>query len=676
MGWNGIERNRMDFILTDLLPVELSELFSFIPFYSFLLGKEQQKKVFKLIENLKENKAKANCVMFENSWSTKPLKYNILKGTDTMREMSIVQPLAALNLFLFMECYQKDILDFFDKKHCFSIRYHKKSTDLFYKAKEKKVTQYFQRQSHRVGRGVIQQTGNYFKISPFESINAFTGSQIWRMCNFKFKYYAKMDYKSCFDSIYTHAYTWIIERNVVDSKEAKNSHLFITIDRILQNINGRSSNGLVVGPEFSRMIAEVLLQEIDREIMLALLNEGIIHGKDYSAFRYVDDIFIFANEYEKIDKIIEKYRLIGKRYLLRLNELKLKKGNTPCLPKEWLEKTRVLSDIIGKFFYQGKKVDYEQLPADKRFLVKTDFISVDRLKDEIAVLMKTHQDDRRTIVSFLLSTLLNNISKKKNNYTLFNKQGFGRALLLLDIALFIYAFYSSFDQTRKLISIITYMNGEVNFKNDCNARTKLNKIIQRYSFVFQSGNLFDICDWFPFCLEYNISLDAKTEEVLIGKAVKLNDPLIWANLLLYSKYYEPFFNEMEAKVESIVEGQMSRISEKEPFLQIEIWYVLIFHNCPYMSVALRDRMNGLINQVSTDNSKKLRKDPSQPSLIAIKLVCDFLQLQSTGGNKPAESFFNWKGESDFSEQITYRTYQRTIFKRYHKSKYGLYASLD
>jgi hypothetical protein len=220
------------------------------------------------------------------------------------------------------------------------------------------------------------------------------------------------------------------------------------------------------------------------------------------------------------------------------------------------------------------------------------------------------------------------------------------------------------------------MNGEVNFKNDCNAQTKLNKIIQRYSFVFQSGNLFDICDWFPFCLEYNISLDAKTEEVLIGKAVKLNDPLIWANLLLYSKYYEPFFNEMEAKVESIVEGQMSRISEKEPFLQIEIWYVLIFHNCPYMSVALRDRMNGLINQVSTDNSKKLGKDPSKPSLIAIKLVCDFLQLQSTGGNKPAESFFNWKGESDFSEQITYRTYQRTIFKRYHKSKYGLYASLD
>ena len=62
------------------------------------------------------------------------------------------------------------------------------------------------------------------------------------------------------------------------------------------------------------------------------------------------------------------------------------------------------------------------MPEDEQFLVKTEFISVDRIKDEIAVLVKEHSEDRRTIVSFLLSTLLNNISKKKNGYTLFGKQ--------------------------------------------------------------------------------------------------------------------------------------------------------------------------------------------------------------------------------------------------------------
>lgn len=219
------------------------------------------------------------------------------------------------------------------------------------------------------------------------------------------------------------------------------------------------------------------------------------------------------------------------------------------------------------------------------------------------------------------------------------------------------------------------MNDEINFKNDQNAHIKLSKAIQRYSFVIQRGNVFDICDWFPFFLEYNIFLDTETENVLIEKAVKHNNPIIWANILLYSQYYDPFFNEMKDKVSSIVEKQISRISDKEPLLQTEIWYVLIFHNCPYLSSVLRNAMSDLINQISKTASKKIVEE-RQISQIATKLVCDFLQIQSHQGNKPVISLFNWKGKDSFSEQITYRTYQRTIFKRYRKNQYGLYASLD
>jgi len=675
MGWNGMERNRLDFILTDLLPVELSELFTFSPFYSFLLEKQQQETLSSLIDILKTNKAKGNSIMFENGWGTTPLKYNILKNANSTREMSVVQPFSALNLFLFIECYQKDILNFFEEKHCFSIRYHKKSTDLFYKSKAKKATHYFQQQSSRVGKGAIQQVGNYFRISPFESINAFSDSRIWQLCNFKYRYYAKMDYKSCFDSIYTHSYKWIIERNVIDSKSAKNSHLFLTIDRILQNINGLSSNGLVVGPEFSRMVAEILLQQIDSEVIHSLSSNGLIHNKDYAAFRYVDDIFIFADEQMTIDRIIDKYRLLGEKYLLHLNELKLVKGETPCLPKEWLEKTRSLSDLISEFFYKGKKIDFDRLPDDERFLVKIDYIPVDRLKDEIAALMKMHSEDRRTIVSFLLSTLYNNISKKKDGYTLFGKQSTGRAFLLLDFAFYIYAFYPSFDQTRKIISMIAYFCDEIDFKNNDDLRVKLSRLILRYSFVFQKGNLFDLCDWFPFFLEYNISLGVKIENIIIEKATEYNNPIIWSNLLLYSRYYEPFFNATKDKVESVIEKQISCITGKEPFLHGEFWYVLIFHNCPYISASLKNRISNLIDEIKLEASMK-QSGSIIPSLAVAEMVCGFLQRQSSNANKPEESFFNWKGARNFSEQITYRTYQRTIFKRYRKNKYGLYASLD
>lgn len=674
MGWSGLERNKLDYILTDLLPVEISELFSFSQLYAFLLAKDRQKTLETLIHEIQQVKAKSCSLMFKEGWSTKPLKYRILKGNDTMREMSVIQPFSALNLYIFIECYQKEILSYFEKHHEFSIRYHKKNTDLYYKSKSGKVTQYFQDQSSRVGRGVIQQAANYFRIAPFESINSFADSRIWRMCNFKYKYYAKLDYKACFDSIYTHAFTWIIERNVVDAKAASNSHLFVTIDRILQNINGRSSNGIVVGPEFSRMMAEILLQHIDSEMCLSLEKDGICYNVDYVAFRYVDDIFLFANQSQILDQILAKYKTIAERYLLRLNELKLVKGTTPCLPKEWLGKTRQLSDIIGNFFFQGKKVDYEKLPEEERFLVKTDYISVDRIKDEIAVLVKQHSDDARTIVSFLLSTLLNNISKKKNGYSLFGKQQLGKALLLLDMALYIYAFYPSFDQTRKIISIIAYMNSEVDFKTDEKAHEKMGRVINRYAFVFQSGNIFDLCDWFPFFHEYNIVLDAKTERALIHTAEECNDPIIWANLLLYSQYYPPFFDELQRKVETVVKKQICKISDKEPMMQVEFWYVLIFHNCPYISLTLRQKMSNLIQEIKKSATSK--SSSPFPSAIVTQLICEFLEQRSPSGNKPEESLFNWKGIKNFSDQITYRTYQRTVFKRYRKNTYGLYASLD
>lgn len=679
MGWSGLERNKLDYILTDLLPVEISELFSFSQLYAFLLAKDRQKTLKTLIHEIQQVKAKSCSLMFKEGWSTKPLKYRILKGNDTMREMSVIQPFSALNLYIFIECYQKEILSYFEKHHEYSIRYHKKNTDLYYKSKSGKVTQYFQDQSSRVGRGVIQQAANYFKIAPFESINSFADSRIWRMCNFKYKYYAKLDYKACFDSIYTHAFTWIIERNVVDAKAASNSHLFVTIDRILQNINGRSSNGIVVGPEFSRMMAEILLQHIDSEICLSLEKDGICYNVDYVAFRYVDDIFLFANQSQILDQILAKYKTIGERYLLRLNELKLVKGTTPCLPKEWLGKTRQLSDIIGNFFFQGKKIDYEKLPEEERFLVKTDYISVDKIKDEIAVLVKQHSDDARTIVSFLLSTLLNNISKKKNGYSLFGKQQLGKALLLLDMALYIYAFYPSFDQTRKIISIIAYMNSEVDFKTNEKAHEKMGRVINRYAFVFQSGNIFDLCDWFPFFHEYNIVLDAKTESALIHTAEECNDPIIWANLLLYSQYYPPFFDELQKKVETVVKKQICKISDKEPMMQVEFWYVLIFHNCPYISLTLRQKMSSLIQETKKSATSKTGSSKSSspfPSAVVTQLICEFLEQRSPSGNKPEESLFNWKGIKNFSDQITYRTYQRTVFKRYRKNTYGLYASLD
>lgn len=220
-------------------------------------------------------------------------------------------------MYFFIECYQKEILDTLEGNSCFSLRYHRKNSELYYKRRIKRITDYFEKTSKKVDRRILQQTGAFFKIHKFNSVSSFTNSRLWQQCNFRYRYFAKVDYKSCFDSIYTHAYKWCIEKNTTDSKAAQNSNLYVTIDRVLQNINGRSSNGLIVGPEFSRMIAEILLQRIDMEVKQSLSQNGLFVGKDYRVFRYVDDIYIFANSPEYTDLIVKTIESVSGSYLLR-----------------------------------------------------------------------------------------------------------------------------------------------------------------------------------------------------------------------------------------------------------------------------------------------------------------------------------------------------------------------
>lgn len=52
-------------------------------------------------------------------WASMPLKYSIMKELHTVREISLVQPLAALEMLLFVGIYQKELLNLLVKNACF-----------------------------------------------------------------------------------------------------------------------------------------------------------------------------------------------------------------------------------------------------------------------------------------------------------------------------------------------------------------------------------------------------------------------------------------------------------------------------------------------------------------------------------------------------------------------------
>ena len=97
----------------------------------------------------------------------------------------------------------------------------------------------------------------------------------------------------------------------------------------------------------------------------------------------------------------------------------------------------------------------------------------------------------------------------------------------------------------------------------------------------------------------------------------------------------------------------------------EFWYILIFINCPYISIATKTKLEDIVR-------KMIRSNPCNPSHKVANIVCDFMLLQKKN------SFFCW-GYYHFntSKQLTFRTYQRTLFKQYkNRRSIELYGSLD
>ena len=102
----------------------------------------------------------------------------------------------------------------------------------------------------------------------------------------------------------------------------------------------------------------------------------------------------------------------------------------------------------------------------------------------------------------------------------------------------------------------------------------------------------------------------------------------------------------------------------EPLLQKEFWYVLVFCNCPYLSSTLKSKLQNKVNE--------LQQPGNTPSEKANNLIYEFL-------NKNQSNLFFYWGYYNFnaSKQLTYRTYQRTLFKQYkNKKNIELYGSLE
>jgi Reverse transcriptase (RNA-dependent DNA polymerase) len=219
-----------------------------------------------------------------------------------------------------------------------------------------------------------EQLGSYFVYQKYRNIHRFFESSTYHRSEKKYDAMVQIDVNKCFDSIYTHSLPWSVlgkdqTKFSLDESKATFGGRF---DALMQRLNHKETNGIVIGPEFSRIFAEIILQSVDVELITKLSEgENLTHKVDYEIFRYVDDFFVFYNKESTQIKIFETLQEILKSKKLSINTAKIKHYQKPIITEITIAKERIsalLNDEIDPLCEEEESTP-GSLTGSKRNLV-------------------------------------------------------------------------------------------------------------------------------------------------------------------------------------------------------------------------------------------------------------------------------------------------------------------
>ncbi|MEH2626071.1 hypothetical protein V1292_004126 [Bradyrhizobium sp. AZCC 1719] len=128
--------------------------------------------------------------------------------------------------------------------------------------------------------------------------------------------YAAADIRAFFHSIYTHAIPWAIHGKDFAKKNRRTEHYGNLIDLLCRNAQDGQTIGLPVGPDTSRLVAEVVASGVD-----VFLQQRLRIGKR-DASRYIDDYTLSSPEGASGEELLAALRQSVAAFELELNNEK------------------------------------------------------------------------------------------------------------------------------------------------------------------------------------------------------------------------------------------------------------------------------------------------------------------------------------------------------------------
>jgi hypothetical protein len=456
-------------VLSDVLPYETPLIFSNRYFYNYLLKREKCKRNKKFKE--KNNKAFSAIeeILFGSGIKNRPFIFNINHKINDYRELNIIHPKNQIMVLKFYEKYKSLIL-YYSTISPFSIRkpasvakfifyndlLHKKNNDgdLEHSQIEQDESEY-------------ENLKSYFSYQKYSNIHKFYESYQFHRCEKKYNKLLKIDISKCFDSIYTHTISWaIFNKSIVKDNIDPSLETFAgEFDRLMQSLNANETNGIVIGPEFSRIFAELILQQIDRNIYEKLKIEDedckkLIHKVDYEIFRYVDDFFIFYNSENDVERILKEFKFCLKEYKMHINNSKSILYEKPIITEISLAKQKI-SDLFNDHLkIREKSVEVIDEDLEDLTVRNTIYFSSNNVITRFKSIVKETNVEYKDIMNYSLAVLDKRTTKLVNSIDLENKtekfeKEFEKGFLeILDVAFFLYSVSPRVNSTIKLCQII------------------------------------------------------------------------------------------------------------------------------------------------------------------------------------------------------------------------------
>ncbi|MCX7061780.1 MAG: RNA-directed DNA polymerase [Gammaproteobacteria bacterium] len=346
-------------LLTEMLPYELPIIFTNTNFYEFIRRKRNTRApalVSYLIDFGREN-------------ATIPFKYTIKQGKSKNRDLALIHPGGQL---AFVDFYSKNYSQmlWLCKRSDYSLRYPARRTSFYVEPENAAEGDALKTDVVEIEkRSALQTThaSSYFSYDRYSRLHKFIDSPEFLTLEASFPALLKFDLSKCFPSIYTHTIAWSVRGKLFSKRNKQCLSFEDTFDRLMCNVNHGETNGIVVGPEVSRVFAEIILQSVDTEVAIALKEEGI----GAVVRRYIDDFYVFGNDEEEVRRVQRIVTEVLKPYRLFINDSKTDFWTRPFASPQTIAKTdvkRLFEDTLLKWLSEIRlalKKDPKHPPPEK-----------------------------------------------------------------------------------------------------------------------------------------------------------------------------------------------------------------------------------------------------------------------------------------------------------------------